>query len=309
MSLAVATIPVAVASVYAARKNSLSRSGIAAAWLVGPMAGLASHKMAVHLYAFFLSSSRITRVGEALKARIDGEFKRGGLRDWRQVLCNGGLQTLIAGLHLWISSLAGLGRSPDHPNSSVSRWRAVLNAAHLAAYACAAGDTWASEIGVLSRSAPRLITAPWRVVPPGTNGGVSMLGLAASAAGGASIGLAQCVYELIFRGSHEVGWAAIGQAALAGFVGSAVDSVLGATLQYSGAVPTADPGVVRIVNAPTPAATRISGRALLTNNQVNVAAIVCAAIFGALTEGYFYGPRKLKQSDIDGQQARETDSR
>lgn len=41
-----------------------------------------------------------------------------------------------------------------------------------------------SQLGILSNKKPVLATAPWRVVPPGTNGGISAWGTFASALGG-----------------------------------------------------------------------------------------------------------------------------
>lgn len=65
--------------------------------------------------------------------------------------------------------------------------------AMLGHFACCAGDTFASELGILARSPPRLVTSPWRSVPPGTNGGMSLMGTLASLGGGVLIGVTVAV--------------------------------------------------------------------------------------------------------------------
>jgi uncharacterized protein (TIGR00297 family) len=58
----------------------------------------------------------------------------------------------------------------------------------VAALAAANADTWATELGVLSRKEPRLLTTGQKV-EKGTSGAVSGYGILAAVAGAAAIGL------------------------------------------------------------------------------------------------------------------------
>jgi uncharacterized membrane protein len=86
-------------------------------------------------------------------------------------------------------------------------------------------DTWATEVGVLSPSAPRLITSGKRVVR-GTSGGITLLGSLASLGGAALVGLVGAAFTQ--QGEHST---LILAAALGGLAGSFFDSLLGASLQ------------------------------------------------------------------------------
>jgi uncharacterized membrane protein len=77
----------------------------------------------------------------------------------------------------------------------------------IAHYGVCCGDTWASEIGSAFAGAPRLVLPPFRRVPRGTNGGVTIVGTLASAAGGLTVGLAAAATLLLLP------WAAPASAA------------------------------------------------------------------------------------------------
>lgn len=100
-----------------------------------------------------------------------------------------------------------------------------FNIMFFASLSAAFADTLSSEIGVLSREQPVMITT-LKPVPAGTDGGVSLLGFLASALGG----LIFAVLGFVISGN--VFFATILFAA--GVLGSVVDSFAGATLQQWG---------------------------------------------------------------------------
>jgi uncharacterized protein (TIGR00297 family) len=160
----------------------------------------------------------------------------GGQRNWIQVLCNGGMATELAILYLLD---IGYG---ERPISFSTDYRASwLGIGILGSLACANGDTWASELGTVVKiisDQPRLITT-WRPVPKGTNGGVTLGGLLFSLLGGLFIGLCYYLMMLLSVDSAVLErslpqWPLIFIGGLGGLLGSVIDSLLGATLQYSG---------------------------------------------------------------------------
>jgi uncharacterized protein (TIGR00297 family) len=203
----------AIIAFAAFRTHSLSRSGAWGAFLEGTIIfGLGGWRWAVLLLAFFISSSALTRLFAKRKAALAEKFDKGGQRDIGQVLANGGIASIFAGLYFFF------------PEAS---WTWVGFAASLAAVNA---DTWATELGVLNPSLPRLITSG-KPVERGTSGGVSLFGTLAAAGGAALISfLAILIIPSTFPlfASPVLLFLLL---TLSGLVGSFFDSFLGATVQ------------------------------------------------------------------------------
>ena len=257
-------------ALYGLRNGSLDASGAAGAGLVGWGTMGADPRVGLLVILFFLSSSQLTAWKSGRKAGLDEEHKGGkGRRDWRQVGCNGAVPTVLA-----LAAAAVSGAVPGALGGGAPRAYTALAGATLGYLSCCCADTWASEVGVLSKRTPRLITT-LRPVRRGTNGGVSALGLGASLAGGLFIGLSAVGLSLPLGLAQP---ALIAICAAGGLLGSLVDSLCGATLQYSGYSWELE----KVVQRPGDGVARISGRPLLDNNQVNLlSASITACIISA----------------------------
>lgn len=264
-------IPIVVVS-HGLKKKSLDNSGALGGLLVGFLLTIANYSFLSALLVFFFTSSKLTKWRGEIKKKFDSEYKEGGQRTWVQVFCNGGIPAELALLYMVEN---GPGEIPiDFSKEYTASWMCL---SLLGALACSAGDTWASEIApVLSKSSPRLITS-WEKVPVGTNGGVTLIGLFASLLGGLCVGIAYFVTQLMFVNDLEIAapqWPIILYGALAGLLGSILDSYLGAIMQYSGF----DESTGKIVSHPTNDAKLISGKPILDNNAVNLFSSILIAI-------------------------------
>jgi uncharacterized protein (TIGR00297 family) len=247
-------------AVLAWRGLALSASGAVAAALVGGLVfGLGGVSWAVLLLAFFISSSCLSRAFARRKAGVNEKFSKGSRRDGGQVLANGGLGALLAITH-------AIFPSQSWPWLAFAGAMAAVNA-----------DTWATELGVLSRALPRRITTG-KVVERGASGGISVLGTLAALAGAALIaGLAA-----LFSAGREVTFV-LGVIPLAGLLGSLFDSFLGATVQVIYRCPACDKETERhplhLCGAET---VQIRGWRWLNNDGVNFACSLVGAILSVI---------------------------
>ena len=130
-------------------------------------------------------------------------------------------------------------RNIAFPRSGTERVLNTLPYATLALYATAAADTFASELGIIATEKPVLLTDLLRLkftrVPKGTNGGITLLGVVASALGAAIVSSAAlATTPLCFRqweGGSQI--ALVMGVVVVGTVGGLLDSVLGAWCQAS----------------------------------------------------------------------------
>jgi uncharacterized protein (TIGR00297 family) len=236
------------------RVRSLNPSGALAALVVGTVIfGLGGLNWAILLLTFFITSSGLSRAFKERKREANEKYAKGGERDAGQVFGNGGIPTLFTVLHFF------------YPEAT---WPWLGLAASLAAVNA---DTWATELGVLNPTSPRLITNLRKVVEKGTSGGISLVGTLASLAGAGVIGL-----EAALLNPSKINWLFFVLVTVAGLLGALFDSLLGATVQAIYYCPSCQKETERNPTHSCGTATsQIRGWAWLDNVWVTVA---CGAV-------------------------------
>jgi len=248
---------------YAAR--ALSASGGLAAFVLGSIVfGLGGFSWAVVLVVFFVTSSGLSFLFKNRKAGVEADFSKSGRRDAGQVIANGG----VAGAAVLVHALA--------PQSALP-WVAFC-----AALAAANADTWATELGVLSRQQPRMMTT-WKVVAAGTSGGISTAGTAAAALGATLIAMVGLMLWPSGLGFGDSRLLLAGFVLLAGLAGSLVDSLLGATLQAIYWCPVCKKETEKHPQHSCGTATiQMRGLPWLNNDWVNLACTGSAAVLAVI---------------------------
>ena len=188
------TVISAAIFVLAYRLRSVSMSGAIGGFLIGILIfGSGGWTWITPLVFFFITSSILSKIRRKTDSR----------RDLLQILANGGLPALLALTYFFFSYELAL-------------------FAFVGALASATADTWATEIGYFSRKDPFLIIG-LKSVKRGTSGAISTLGTLGTVAG--SLGLA--FSSIMMHYSLKT----IVFVAIAGILGSLIDSILGQFLQ------------------------------------------------------------------------------
>jgi len=226
------------------RKQSLSLSGMISAMIMGTGFVLFGEPIWFSLLIVFFLSSTIWskwKRSVAKKREAEASYEKSSRRDAGQVWANGGI-----GLLLCIAN-------------AIIPYDGWLYA-YIGVMASVTADTWATEIGALSKSQP-ISVITWKRVRSGTSGGISCLGSVASLAGATLIGLISSLYfHLDYR------YIVVG--AIAGFLGAMVDSIIGARLQVMYRCNTCGEIIERKIHCGIP--TQYSrGLSWMNNDRVN----------------------------------------
>ncbi|WP_066173426.1 DUF92 domain-containing protein [Bacillus marinisedimentorum] len=239
---------IAALAYYGFKLRLLTLSGSAAAAAVGAAVYIGFGLSGLALLGFFFISS--TLLGKVKDNRlVDEVTKKGSKRDAVQVLANGGPAALFA--------VAAVFSGTEYAPLLFS-----------VSFAAAASDTWASEIGILSRKPPFHLLR-FQQVTPGTSGAISAAGTAAAFSGAASTSL---LAVLLFEGFSAYEWSVI---TISGFAGSLADTLLGGTVQVSYKCTTCGIETEKEMHCGKRTAWN-SGYRFITNDAVNFISIMAA---------------------------------
>jgi uncharacterized protein (TIGR00297 family) len=202
--LAVAINALLAGLAYAAKTVDLS--GVVVGFLVGFAIYLfADWRGFLLLLTFFVIGSLCTKIGYRKKAAAKLAQEKGGRRGARHALANAGVAVACA---LFLA---------------VTPYPVLFALAFAGAFATAASDTASSEIGQLIGRRTFLLTT-FRPVPRGTEGAVSLEGTLAGVAASLVLGGLGALLGLY-------PWTGVAAVAVAAFVGTTFESVVGAALE------------------------------------------------------------------------------
>jgi len=242
------------------RLRFLSFSGTAAAWLLGSTVfGIGGLEWILPLAFFFITSSLLSKAGKSHKLMLHNDvYEKGDRRDFFQVFANGGIAMLMAVIHSF---------DP----------RPLWYFMYLASLGAATADTWATELGTFSRTDARHILS-FNKVPRGRSGGISLPGTLGAFLAALSISLLG-IFLLLTRNGPDLPFALlVSSVTAAGFFGSIVDSIAGATIQGQYRCPHCGKETEKRIHCRTAETQLVRGYPKVNNDLVNLLCTASAAL-------------------------------
>jgi uncharacterized protein (TIGR00297 family) len=183
------------------------------------------------LLIFFFSSSVLSKIKAEEKSSVASDFAKGSTtRDTMQVVANSLVPLLFACGYLVFEILPIVIESNIIDQKPFSPFFTGV----FVSYAVHNADTWATEIGLLSKRTPRLVTRLTQKVNAGTSGGITIDGCIASILGSATLAIFYLIAITVISPAMIFNYQTIIIFFLivaGGFIGSLVDSIEGATIQ------------------------------------------------------------------------------
>lgn len=248
-------------------KKSLSLNGLIAAVIFGTTLFVTgSWQFYILLLGFFISSSILSKLLKNRHIEIGKITAKGSRRDASQVIANGGVPMIFAIFFYYTQN-------------------PMLYFAFATSLAAANSDTWASEIGPLSRKMPRLLLHRTPIAK-GISGGVTALGFLASLAGSIFIAMLTVLGLILMPGQAINVIVIFVIVSIGGFAGSVFDSILGELFQ---AKYITEDGL-KITEKRYEGAVEnklIHGRHFFNNNLVNFISIALASLLSVIVLYYF----------------------
>ncbi|PNX50218.1 MAG: hypothetical protein BV458_13635, partial [Thermoplasmata archaeon M9B2D] len=157
-----------VVGALAYKAHFVDISGLISAFIVGFTIWYTGGVSAfVIILFFFLTAGVATKYKYKAKVQKNVAQEGKGKRSWKNVF-GSGLIPMMFSVAMYLARLS--------PDLAAAGWPFFLFGGYVGAVATTSADTLASEVGVFSKSKPRLITNLRRKVPSGTIGAVSLLG-------------------------------------------------------------------------------------------------------------------------------------
>ena len=223
---------------FSIKTKILTVDGAFAAVFVGTIISLSGFEYFVILASFFFSSSKATNIHKVIKTKLLGKaYLKEKKRNFIQVFSKSLFPSLIC---LILYQKYGQGMNIFNSNNTS---KLFLDALFIGFFESANADTWASELGINSKSNPILILQGFKQVPKGINGAISGYGTLCSIKGGLFISGVVVICNILRFGLLNfikfdmnlfiICFKIFILGGLIGFIGSFIDSILGQTVQIS----------------------------------------------------------------------------